>query len=57
MSHVFVIALLLPHVLAQVVTEESGAGVTPYLVGGSALVLLFGIMLALLAFGKGREHS
>ena len=38
-------------------TAEEGAGATPYIIGIGALVILFGIMFALLAFGKGREHS
>ena len=42
--------------LLPLVTEE-GAGVTPYLVGGGALLLLLALLLALLVFGKGREHS
>lgn len=29
----------------------------PYFAGGVALVILFALLLALLAFGKGREHS
>jgi len=36
---------------------ESGAGVSPYVVGGLALVMLFGALLALLTMGAGREHS
>jgi predicted PurR-regulated permease PerM len=36
---------------------EEGAGVTPFLVGGGALLLLLALMFAMLAFGKGREHS
>ena len=36
---------------------EGGAGITPFFVGGGALVILFALMLALLSFGKGREHS
>lgn len=36
---------------------EAGAGATPYLVGGTALLILLALMLAMLAFGKGREHS
>lgn len=36
---------------------ESGAGPYPYLVGGGILVVLLLLMAALLAFGKGREHS
>jgi len=38
-------------------TTEEGAGIAPYLIGGGILVLLFACMIALLAFGKGREHS
>lgn len=29
----------------------------PYLAGGIALAILFGALIALLIFGKGREHS
>ncbi len=36
---------------------EGGAGVAPYLIGGGILLVLFAMMFALLAFGKGREHS
>ena len=36
---------------------EEGAGATPYVIGIGALVLLLALMAALLAFGKGREHS
>ena len=36
---------------------EEGAGITPFLVGGGALLLLLAVMAALLSFGKGREHS
>jgi hypothetical protein len=36
---------------------EEGAGITPFLIAGGILILFFAIMLALLAFGKGREHS
>lgn len=32
-------------------------GVNPYVVGLIALVILTVLMLALLSFGKGREHS
>jgi hypothetical protein len=42
--------------LLPLATEE-GAGSLPYLVGGGALLLLLAMMWALLAFGKGREHS
>ena len=36
---------------------EEGAGLLPYVVGGGALLLLLAAMVALLSFGKGREHS
>jgi hypothetical protein len=36
---------------------ESGVGATPYIIGGLALVILFGALLALLTMGAGREHS
>ncbi len=29
----------------------------PYAVGGLALVILLAMLLALMSFGKGREHS
>jgi hypothetical protein len=32
-------------------------GINPYAVGAIALVILNSAMLALLAFGKGREHT
>jgi hypothetical protein len=43
--------LLLP------LAAEEGAGAVPYVVGLGALALLLVALLALLAFGKGREHS
>jgi hypothetical protein len=42
--------------LAEKASEE-GAGWTPYYVGGGALVVFVILILAMLAFGKGREHS
>jgi hypothetical protein len=42
--------------LVALATEE-GAGIAPFLVGGGSLLLLVLAMVALLAFGKGREHS
>ncbi len=36
---------------------EESAGITPYAVGGLALLILLGMLVALLSFGKGREHS
>jgi hypothetical protein len=42
--------------LLPLATEE-GPGLTPYAVGATTLLLLFALMAALLAFGRGREHS
>jgi hypothetical protein len=42
--------------LLPMVTEE-GAGVTPYVVGVGSLSILLVMLVAVLAFGKGREHS
>ena len=36
---------------------EEGAGITPYVIGIGALALLLALLVALLAFGKGRDHS
>ena len=38
-------------------TTEEGAGVTPYVIGGGSLLILMLALFALLAFGKGRDHS
>ena len=43
--------LLLP------LAAEEGAGVGPYLIGAGALLFLLAMVAAMLAFGKGREHS
>jgi len=42
--------------LAEKASEE-GAGWAPYYVGGGALVIFLILISAMLAFGKGREHS
>ena len=36
---------------------EGGAGVTPFVVGGTALLILLLLLFAIVSFGKGREHS
>jgi hypothetical protein len=36
---------------------EEGPGITPFLIGGGALLLLLAFLFGMLAFGKGREHS
>jgi hypothetical protein len=38
-------------------TTEEGAGVVPYVVGGGTLLILLLALVALLSFGKGRDHS
>ena len=40
-------------------TDISGDGTfwAPYYIGGGILLVLFALMAALLAFGRGREHS
>lgn len=48
--------LSLSLMLLPLQTEE-GAGIVPYVVGIGALALLLAMLTALLAFGKGREHS
>ncbi|MCR4513141.1 hypothetical protein [Aeromicrobium sp. 50.2.37] len=42
-----------------VAAEESAEGghINPYIIGGVALAILLVLLFALLAFGKGREHS
>ncbi|MBO9523339.1 MAG: hypothetical protein J7518_17555 [Nocardioidaceae bacterium] len=36
---------------------EEGPGADPYWIGGGILVLLLALVVGLLIFGKGREHS
>ena len=36
---------------------ESSTSWAPYVVGGGILLVLLALMAALLAFGRGREHS
>lgn len=37
--------------------QPTGPGVSPWLIGGGAFVLLVLLMVGLLAFGGGRDHS
>lgn len=37
--------------------EEAGEGVNPWLVGGGTLGFLLLLVIGLIAFGGGREHS
>ena len=45
------------NVMLLPLAAEKSAGAWPWLIGGLALVLFMSAMLALLAFGRGREHS
>ncbi|GAB2748395.1 hypothetical protein [Nocardioides pakistanensis] len=49
--------LLTSVITAAQETHESGAALSPYAVGAIALVILLALLVAVLAFGKGREHS
>jgi hypothetical protein len=40
-----------------VAAEEHSNGVNHWLVGGITLVILLALLMALLIFGAGREHS
>jgi len=37
--------------------EAGSSGINPWYVGGGFMVVFLGLMIALLAFGAGREHS
>jgi hypothetical protein len=47
----------MPNLQLLSLAAEEGAGVAPFLVGGGILLLLVLVLLGILAFGKGREHS
>ena len=49
--------LLVPLVSGGSAVGESGTFWPPFYVGGGILLVLLVLMGALLAFGKGREHS
>lgn len=49
--------LLAPLVSGGADHAESGTYWAPYFIGGGSLLLLLALLGALLAFGKGREHS
>ncbi len=36
---------------------EEGPGIGPYVIGVGGLLILLAMLFAVLAFGKGREHS
>jgi hypothetical protein len=43
--------------LVTVAESSSSHGVNPYIIGGGVLFVFFLLMSALLAFGRGRDHS
>lgn len=43
--------------LIIVAAEAEEPAVHPYLIGAIALAILLGLLVALIAFGGGREHS
>ena len=47
----------MPSLLLLPLQTEEGAGITPYVIGVGSLLFFIALMVALLAFGKGREHS
>lgn len=49
------VLLLVP--MAEAGAEGESGLVTALVIGGLALVLLLGSVLALMSFGKGRDHS
>lgn len=51
------LASLLVHLESGGAADSEPFNWHPYIAAGLILIVLFGAMLALLAFGKGREHS
>ncbi len=47
----------MPILLLLPLSTEESAGITPYVIGLGSLGLLLAALVAILAFGKGREHS
>ncbi|MGD9959602.1 hypothetical protein [Nocardioides sp.] len=45
------------HVITAAAEEAGDAGLNHWVVGGIALAILLALLLGLLAFGAGREHS
>ena len=42
---------------AEIAESHSEPAVSPYVIGAIALAILLGLLVALIAFGGGREHS
>lgn len=49
--------MLLTSLITAAEGSHTAAAISPYAVGGIALALLLSLLIGLLAFGKGREHS
>jgi hypothetical protein len=43
--------------LVTLAAEASHSGINPWFVGGGVFVLLLALLVGLLAFGGGRDHS
>jgi len=43
--------------LLTIPLEAESAGATPWVIGGVTLLIFMFLLVALLAFGKGRDHS
>ncbi len=43
--------------LVAAAAEAARTGINPYIVGGAVLLLLVTMVVGLLAFGAGRDHS
>ncbi len=48
---------MLSTVIILAAEAESEPAVSPYVIGGTALVVLLVLLLAVVSFGGGREHS
>jgi uncharacterized membrane protein len=46
-----------PAPLVVLAAASEASGINPYVVGGVILLILIVLMAALLAFGRGRDHS
>ncbi len=43
--------------LVSAAAESEHSGINPWVVGGATMLLLVALIVGLLAFGAGREHS
>jgi len=47
----------MPTPLLVSAAEEASSGINPYIIGAVVLIIFLVLVLGLLAFGAGREHS